>query len=227
MENFCNTCLGWLKHGCLYHKIKKREERTFVDGKKVMMNLKFVFTVSLVAIMAVTAANADIASTTYYTAGSNISISAESNGKKTISASVPTVNNATLTIQKNGATVDTFTANAATNKTVNITVPTGKLADESAVTSALITDGTIVNADISGSAAIAQSKISGLTDALNAKQDASTAVKHTASTAVGGAARPVYVASSGQATAVTGVSVPVGAATATSSTTWASIWIEE
>lgn len=36
----------------------------------------------------------------------------------------PTVNNATLTIQKNGATVNTFTANSATNTTVNITVPT-------------------------------------------------------------------------------------------------------
>ena len=37
---------------------------------------------------------------------------------------IPTVNNATLTIQKNGTTIDTFTANSSTNKTVNITVPT-------------------------------------------------------------------------------------------------------
>ncbi len=37
---------------------------------------------------------------------------------------IPTVNNATLTIQKNGATVDTFTANASANKSINITVPT-------------------------------------------------------------------------------------------------------
>lgn len=36
----------------------------------------------------------------------------------------PTVNNATLTIQKNGTTVNTFTANSSTNKTANITVPT-------------------------------------------------------------------------------------------------------
>ena len=36
---------------------------------------------------------------------------------------VPTVNNATLTIQKNGTTVDTFTANASSNVTANITVP--------------------------------------------------------------------------------------------------------
>lgn len=37
---------------------------------------------------------------------------------------IPTVNNATLTIQKNGVNVQTFTANSSTNKTANITVPT-------------------------------------------------------------------------------------------------------
>ena len=37
---------------------------------------------------------------------------------------IPTVNNATLTIQKNGTSVATFTANSATNATANITVPT-------------------------------------------------------------------------------------------------------
>lgn len=36
---------------------------------------------------------------------------------------IPTVNNATITIQKNGTTVDSFTANQAGNKTINITVP--------------------------------------------------------------------------------------------------------
>lgn len=35
---------------------------------------------------------------------------------------IPTVNNATLTIQKNGTTVQTFTANASSNATANITV---------------------------------------------------------------------------------------------------------
>jgi hypothetical protein len=34
---------------------------------------------------------------------------------------IPTVNNATLTIQKNGTTVKTFTANASSNVTANIT----------------------------------------------------------------------------------------------------------
>lgn len=37
---------------------------------------------------------------------------------------LPTVNNATITIQKNGSTVESFTLNQATNETVNITVPT-------------------------------------------------------------------------------------------------------
>ena len=37
---------------------------------------------------------------------------------------IPTVNNATLTIQKNGTTVKTFTANASNDVTANITVPT-------------------------------------------------------------------------------------------------------
>ncbi|WP_405314815.1 hypothetical protein, partial [Methanobrevibacter sp.] len=36
---------------------------------------------------------------------------------------IPTVNNGTLTIQQNGTTVDTFTANSSTDKTVNISVP--------------------------------------------------------------------------------------------------------
>lgn len=40
------------------------------------------------------------------------------------SADLPTIGNATLTIQKNGTNVQTFTANATSNKTANITVPT-------------------------------------------------------------------------------------------------------
>lgn len=40
------------------------------------------------------------------------------------SSALPTVNDATLTIQKNGSTVQTFTANSSTNKTANIEVPT-------------------------------------------------------------------------------------------------------
>lgn len=55
--------------------------------------------------------------------GTNTNVS-YSNGTYTISATQPTVNDATLTIQKNGTTVETFSANSSTNKTANITVPT-------------------------------------------------------------------------------------------------------
>lgn len=45
-------------------------------------------------------------------------------GSWTRFAKTSDIGNATLTIQKNGTNVDTFTANATSNKTVNITVPT-------------------------------------------------------------------------------------------------------
>ena len=46
-------------------------------------------------------------------------------GKVTLSrANGPTVNNATLTIKKNGTSVGTFTANASANKEIDINVPT-------------------------------------------------------------------------------------------------------
>ena len=38
--------------------------------------------------------------------------------------SIPTVNNKTITIQKNGTNVDSFTLNQSANKSINITVPT-------------------------------------------------------------------------------------------------------
>lgn len=56
---------------------------------------------------------------------------------------IPTVNNATLTIQKNGTTVKTFTANASSNVTANITVPT-TAADVSALPASTKYGSTIV-----------------------------------------------------------------------------------
>lgn len=53
----------------------------------------------------------------------NGTYNASSNKIATMS-DLPTVNNATLTIQKNGTTVKTFSANASSNVTANITVPT-------------------------------------------------------------------------------------------------------
>ena len=58
-------------------------------------------------------------------AGSNITLTPDAtNDKVTIAASQPTVNNGTLTIQKNGTNVQTFTANQSENATANIIVPT-------------------------------------------------------------------------------------------------------
>lgn len=51
-------------------------------------------------------------------------ISSEKAVKAYVDNNIPTVNNATLTIQKNGTTVNTFTANASSDVTANITVPT-------------------------------------------------------------------------------------------------------
>ena len=75
---------------------------------------------------------------------------------------IPTVNNGTLTIQKNGATVQTFTANQSSNATANITVPTtatdvGAVAANTSITGAthtkitydskgLVTSGTDLSA---------------------------------------------------------------------------------
>jgi len=55
---------------------------------------------------------------------SDITLTAADVGALPDSTVIPTVNDATLTIQKNGTTVQTFTANQSTNATANITVPT-------------------------------------------------------------------------------------------------------
>ena len=60
---------------------------------------------------------------------------------------IPTVNNATLTIQKNGTTVKTFTANASANVTANITVPT-KTSDLSNDSGFITSITKITNAEI-------------------------------------------------------------------------------
>lgn len=53
---------------------------------------------------------------------------------------IPTVNNGTLTIQKNGTNVQTFTANQSTNATANITVPTALSGLTDDATHRLVTD---------------------------------------------------------------------------------------
>ena len=97
--------------------------------------------------------------------------------------------NISLTASDVGAVAsnNAITASGTTNKIVQYDAKglvvagttAGSLATKSEVGSAEITDGSIVNADISSSAAIAQSKISGLTDALAAKQTTANMVTDT------------------------------------------------
>ena len=67
---------------------------------------------------------------------------------------LPTVNNATLTIQRNGSTIDTFTANDATNTTANIAAVTS-VATGGGLTGGTITNtGTISHADTSSQGSV-------------------------------------------------------------------------
>ena len=62
----------------------------------------------------------------YYTLSSNLSSVATSGDYDDLTnkPTIPTVNDGTLTIQVNGTTVNTFSANSSSNITTNITVPT-------------------------------------------------------------------------------------------------------
>ncbi len=72
--------------------------------------------------------------------------------KFALKSDIPTVNNGTLTIQKNGTNVATFTANQSANATANITVPTavseltndsGYLTSSSNLDASKLTSGTV------------------------------------------------------------------------------------
>ena len=59
-----------------------------------------------------------------YALSGNITLTASDVGALPSSTVIPTVNNSTITIQKNGSTVESFTLNQSSNETINITVPT-------------------------------------------------------------------------------------------------------
>ena len=109
--------------------------------------MKKIFAVSFLAIMVATSASAVIVSQENIVGTGSVSVNVPTTGtnkgKVVISGptlsgvatsgsyndlsdkpTIPTVNNATLTIQKNGTNVATFTANSGTAATANITVPT-------------------------------------------------------------------------------------------------------
>ena len=218
-----------------------------------MMKVKGIFAVSLIAMMVVGGAYAEIASSGY--------VDEKIDGLATVAKTgsfndlddkptIPTVNNATLTIQKNGTSAGTFTANASANRTINITVPTktSELNNDSGfitsanlpvatantlggvksggditvATSGAVTVNSATKATQDASGNVITSTYAKKTD-LNAKQNASTAVKvATAGTAVGDSTHPVYVNASGVATKIDKVAAAAKADTATSATSAAS-----
>lgn len=91
-----------------------------------------------------------------YTAGTGIDITNKVisvDNSVAMKTDIPTVNNATLTIQKNGTTVKTFTANASSNVTANITVPTkvSELTNDSGYTT---NNGTVTSVTIKATSPI-------------------------------------------------------------------------
>jgi hypothetical protein len=119
--------------------------------------------------------------------------SAETNGVKW--AAAPAVGAFETSIVFEGTTANDFeTTLTVTDPTADRTITFPDLSgtvittgDSGTVTSAMIENGTIVNADISASAEIAQSKISGLTTDLGNKASSSDLTTHTGATEAHGA----------------------------------------
>lgn len=96
---------------------------------------------------------------------------------------IPTVNNATLIIQKNGTTVKTFTANASSNVTANIVVPTKT--SELTNDSGFLTTHNPVDSDLSSiSTNAVQNKV--VNTALNAKANVSDVVHNSGAETISG-----------------------------------------
>lgn len=104
---------------------------------------------------------------------------------------IPTVNNATLTIQKNGTTVQTFTANASSNKTANIAVPTkvSELTNDSGYTT---NTGTITAVQANGTS-VATSGTANIPSATTSRYGVTQLSTSTSSTSTALAATPSAV----------------------------------
>ena len=148
--------------------------------------MKKIITASIVAIMAVTAAHADIASTTYVDSRTGDPTSLTTTAKNltgAVNELAGKLSSGNLTIAKDAVGTDQLANDAvtadklATNSVLSDNIQDGEVKTDdiadSAVTSAKIASGTIVNEHIAADANIDQSKIAGLGNALNAKEDVS------------------------------------------------------
>jgi hypothetical protein len=91
--------------------------------------------------------------TAAYTDSTAYAASSHSHAEYALATNIPTVNNGTLTIQKNGTNITTFTANQSGSATANITVPTkvSELTNDSGfITSFTNTTYTFASGDSNG-----------------------------------------------------------------------------
>ena len=114
-----------------YNSTSSKWENQDVDSTPTQSSTKLVQSGGVYTQLAAKANTADLASVATTGAYADLSGSPRLAAVATSGAysdltgqpTIPTVNDATLTIQKNGTNVETFTANSSTNKTANITVP--------------------------------------------------------------------------------------------------------
>ena len=127
--------------------------------------------------------------------------------EKADKSAIPTVGDGVLSVQRNGKSVGTFSANAAENVSVNIPVPekASELENDAGygtytkpatgIPKSDLASGVQASLDKADTALQKHQDISG-------KQDKSTAVTHSANTAVGSTTKPVYIAANGSATPI-------------------------
>jgi hypothetical protein len=146
----------------------------FVKGGTVNANTGWIQTATVSTVGTDALSFTQFSGAGTFTAGNGLSLSGTSFSINTATTvdlnTTQTLTNKTLT----SPTLTTPTLGVATATSINgTTIPSSKTlvttADSGTVTSTMIADGTIVDGDISSSAAIATSKISGLDSALSAK----------------------------------------------------------
>ena len=136
---------------------------TLTDENGNIIILSGTISSSSVTITRVSATPPDMTGATPQTAGAHGLVPAPAAGdeSKVLSGAgtwvnqptMPTVNNGTLTIQKNGTDVQTFTANQSSNATANITVPTALSELTGTVSTSQIADSAVTSAKIDWSTA--------------------------------------------------------------------------
>ena len=127
--------------------------------------------------------------------------------QKADKSDIPAVGNGTLSVQRNGKNVGSFSANATEDASINIPVPEKASELENDAGYGTYTKPTtgIPKSDLASGVQASLGKADTALQKhqdISGKQDKSTAVTHTANTAVGSATKPVYIAANGAATPI-------------------------